>query len=129
MFNPVTVFFKENEIDFDKKETFGNDGKYFLIKAAVDCNEDAITFGERTTDFKEEIIVLNEEPIALNEAPIFPIKRAVEACLPLSRGFSYWVCSCWFFFLLNSKVIFFVEEVITPCFSSSFDFLGESSSA
>ena len=129
MFNPVTAFFKENKIDFDEKETFGNDGKYLLIKAAVDCNEEAIMFGEGTTDFKEEIIVLNEEPIALNEEPIFPIKRAVEACLPLSCGFSYWVCSCWFFFLLNNKVIFFVEEVIAPCFSLSFDFLGESSSA
>ena len=51
IFNLVTVFFKENEIDFDEKVAFGNDGTDFLIEAAVDCNN-------------EEIIVLNEDPIA-----------------------------------------------------------------
>ena len=42
IFNLVTVFFKENEIDFDEKVAFGNDGTDFLIEAAVDCNNEEI---------------------------------------------------------------------------------------
>ena len=42
IFNLVTLSFKENEIDFDEKVIFGNEGTDFLIDAAVDCNEDPI---------------------------------------------------------------------------------------
>ena len=64
VFIDVKTFFKENEIDFDEKVTFGTFEAAFLIETEVDCNNAAIFCDEGTADFNWKIFALDEDEIA-----------------------------------------------------------------